>query len=87
MSLRENFDSFTLQHKLRVAEEEYVKAVYRFRAAEEDNAPNLIHLKRKMESLQRKVEVYRRWFYSGESIEEYIEWPAPSDRCPEPAWI
>ena len=87
MTQRKNFDSFTAQHKLRDAEEEYVKSVYKFRKAGQANAPNLIDLKREMEFLQRKVEVYRRWFYSGEPIEEYVEWPAPSERCPEPAWI
>ena len=50
MSLRKNFDSFTAQHKLRDAQEEITEAVYRFRAAEEANAPNLIALKREMNS-------------------------------------
>ena len=59
MSLRKNFDSFTSQHKLRDAQEEFVQAVYRFRAAEEVNAPNLIALKREMEFLDRKVGAYR----------------------------
>ena len=35
MSLRKNFDSFTSQHKLHDAQEEFTQAVYRFRAAEE----------------------------------------------------
>ena len=87
MSLRKNFDSFTSEHKLRDAQEEFTQAVYRFRAAEEADASYLIALKRDMEFLGRKLEAYRRWSYSGESIEEYTEWPAPSDRCPEPAWI
>ena len=39
-----------------------------------------------MDLLQRKVEHYRYCVYSGEPIEEYVEWPAPSDLCPEPAW-
>ena len=85
--LRNGFDSFTSQHKLRDAKEEYVQAVYRFREAELGNAPNLIALKREMEFLGRKLEAYRRWFYSGESIDEYVELPAPSDRRPKPAWI
>ena len=85
--LRKNFDSFTAQHKLRNAQEEFAQAIYLFRAAEEANAPNLIALKREMEFLGRKLEAYRRWFYSGESIEEYVEWPAPLDRCPKPAWV
>ena len=85
--LRNDFDSFTPQHKLRDAKEEYVQAVYRFREAEQANSPDLIALKREMEFLGRKLEAYRRWFYSGESIEEYVELPAPSDRCPKPAWV
>ena len=48
MSLRKNFDSFTPQQKLRDAQEEFAQAVYRFRAAEEANAPNLVALKREM---------------------------------------
>ena len=68
MSLRKNFDSFTSQHKLRDAQQEFVQAVYRFRAAEEANAPNLIALKREMEFLVRKVEAYRHCVYSGQQI-------------------
>ena len=85
--LRKNFDSFTAQHKLRDAQEEFAQATYRFREAELANAPNQIALKREMEFLGRKLEAYRRWLYSGESIEEYIEWTAPTDRCPKPAWV
>ena len=86
MSLRKNFDSFTSEHKLRDAQEEFTQAVYRFRAAEGSQSTSLIALKREMEFLERKLEAYRRWFYSGEVIEDYVEWPAPSDRCPRPAW-
>ena len=86
MSLRKNFDSFTPQQKLRDAQEEFAQAVYRFRTAEEANAPNLVALKREMEFLGRKLETYRRWFYSGEPIDGYVELPAPSDRCPRPAF-
>ena len=85
--LRNDFDSFTPQHKLRDAKEEYAQAVYRFREAEQANSPDLIALKREMEFLGRKLEAYRRWFYSGASIEEYVELPAPLDRCPKPAWV
>ena len=59
MSLRKNFDSFTSQHKLRDAQEEFTEAVYRFRAAEEANTPNLVALKREMEFVGRKVEYCR----------------------------
>ena len=87
MSLRKNFDSFTPQHKLRDAQEEFAQAVYRFRAAEEANAPNLIALKREMEFLDRKVKAYRHCFYSGQQIDEYVEWSALPGRCPKPAWV
>ena len=43
---RKGFDSFTPQHKLRDAKEEYLHAVYRFREAEQTNSPDLIALKR-----------------------------------------
>jgi len=87
MSLRRNFDSFTSEHKLRDAREEFTQAIYRFRAAEGANAPNLIALKREMEFLGRKLDAYRCWFYSSELIEEYVEWSAPSDQCHKPAWV
>lgn len=87
MSLLSHFDSFTSQHKLRDAEEEYVQAPYRFRAADEAYAQNWVSLKREMEFLLRKVEHFRYCFYSGQPIEEYVECPAPSVRCPEPAWV
>ena len=87
MSLRKIFDSFTTQHKLRDVQEEFTQAVYRFRAAEEANASNLIALKREMEFLGRKLEAYRRRYYSGESIAGYAEWSVLPKRCPEPAWV
>ena len=86
MSLRKNFDSFTSEHKLRDVKEEFTQAVYRFRAAEEANAPNLIALKREMEFLGRKLEHYRYCVYAGLPVEEYAEWSALPERCPEPAW-
>jgi hypothetical protein len=87
MSLRKNYDSFTSEHKLRDAQEEFAQAVYRFRAAEKANAPNLIALKREMEFLDRKVEFFRQCIYSGQPIEGYVEWSELPERCPKPAWI
>ena len=87
MSLRKNFDSFTAQHKLRDAQEEFAQAVYRFRAAEEANTPNLIALKREMEFLGRKLEFYRQCVYTGQPIEGYAEWSELPERCPKPAWV
>ena len=87
MSLRKNFDSFTSEHKLRDAQEEFTEAVYRLRAAEEANAPNLIALKREMELLGRKLEFYRQCVYTGQPIEGYTEWSELPERCPKPAWV
>ena len=86
MSLRKNFDSFTSQHKLRNAQEEFTQAVYRFRKVEEANAPNLIDLKREMEFLERKVEYCRQCVYAGQAVEEYAEWSELPERCPKPSW-
>jgi len=86
MSLRKNFDSFTSEHKLHDAQEELTHAVYRFRAAEEVKAPNLIALKREMEFLERKVEYCRQCVYAGQPVEEYAEWSELPERCPKPAW-
>lgn len=84
--LRNGFDSFTPQHKLRDAKEEYVQAAYRFREAEQANSPDLIALKREMEFLDRKVGAYRHCVYSGQQIDEYVEWSVLPSRCPKPAW-
>ena len=67
-------------------QEEFAQAAYRFRAAEEANAPNLIALKREIEFLDCKVEAYRHCVYLGQQIEEYVEWSALPDRCTKPAW-
>ena len=87
MSLRKNFDSFTSEHKLRDAQEEYTQAVYRFRAAEEANARNLVSLKREMEFLGRKLEYCRQCVYAGLPVEEYAEWSVLPERCPKPVWV
>ena len=89
MTLRKNFDSFTAQHMLRDAEEEYVQAVYRLRSAEEASEQNLSDLKREMDFLFRKVGQYRHCIYAGKPLEEYLEYSAASAeaRCPKPAWV
>ena len=87
MSLRKNFDSFTSEHKLRDAQEEFVQAVYRFRRTEATNTPNLVALKREVEFLERKVEYCRHCVYTGQPIEKYAEWSVLPERYPEPAWV
>ena len=86
--LRKNFDSFTSKHKLRDTQEEFAQAIYRFRAAEDADAPNLIALKREMEFLDRKVRFYRYCIYHDQTIDGYAEYPAlhTETRCPKPAW-
>ena len=78
MSLRENFDSFTPQDKLRDTEKAYVQAVYRLRSAEETYEQNVSDLKRKMDFLFRKVGHYRHCLYAGKPLEEYLEYSAAS---------
>ena len=87
MSLQKSFDSFAPQHKLRDAEEAYVKAVYRLRSAEKAYEQNVSDLKRGMDFLFRKVGHYRHCLYAGKSLEEYLEYSAASAgrRCPKPA--
>jgi muconolactone delta-isomerase len=89
MSLRKNFDSFTPQQKLRDAEEAYVQAVYRFRAAEDEYEQNVSDLKREMNFLFRKVGHYRHCLHTGKPLEEYLEYSAASAeaRCSKPAWV
>ena len=86
--LRKNFDSFTSKHKLRDAQEEFAQAIYRFRTAEDADAPNLIALKREMEFLDRKVRFYRYCIYHDQPIDGYAEYPAlhTQTRCPKPEW-
>ena len=86
---RKNFDSFTAEHKLRDAQEEFTQAIYRFRAAEKTNAPNLIALKREMDLLDRKVSFFRYHLYSELPVEgNFIEEQASHilEECPMPAW-
>ena len=89
MSLQKSFDSFAPQHKLRDAEEAYVKAVYRLRSADEAYEQNVSDLKREMDLLFRKVEHYRHCLYAAKPLEEYLEYSAASAdrRCPKPAWV
>ena len=89
MSLRKSFDSFAPQHKLRDAEEAYMKAVYRLRSAEEAYEQNMSDLKREMDFLFRKVGHYRQCLYAGKPLKEYQEYSAASAqaRCPKPAWV
>ena len=86
--LLKKFDSFTSKHKLQDAQEEFTQAIYRFRAAEDADAPNLIALKREMEFLDRKVRFYRYCIYNNQPIDSYAEYPAlhTETRCPKPAW-
>ena len=87
--LRKNFDSFTSKHKLRDAQEEFAQAIYRFRAAEDADSPNLITLKREMEFLDRKVRFYRYCIYNNQAVDGYAECPAlhTLTQCPKPAWM
>ena len=89
--LRKNFDSFTTEHKLRDAQEEFTEAVYQLRAAEAEGTDTqiMVTIKRKAEYLDRKVRFYRYCIYSDLPVEgEYVEEQAShaSGRCPIPSW-
>ena len=80
--------SFTPQHKLEDAEQEYVEAIYRFRRAEEEQAAD--YPSAKLENwLEAKVRAIREHIYRGTTY-ELFESPRAMNRpigCPEPAWI
>ncbi len=86
--LRKNFDSFTSKDKLRDTQEEFAQAIYRFREAEDADAPDRIALKREMEFLDRKVRFYRYCIYHNQTIDGYAEYPALHTQisCPKPEW-
>ena len=88
MSLRQNFDSFTSKHRLQDAENEFIEALYRLRAAEDAGSPNRIELKTKVGLLDRKLGYHRLRLYSGIPIEEFGDEVAPNAtyRCPAPSW-
>ena len=81
--------AFTPQHKLEDAEQEYVKAIYRFRRAEEEMSADYTSSNLEMIQLESKVRAIREHIYRG-TTHELFESPKAMKQpigCPEPAWI
>ena len=81
--------SFTPQHKLEDAEQEYVEAIYRFRRAEEEHTADYTSAKLEMIRLEAKVRAIREHIYRGTTYEwlEKQQTISLHERCPEPSWI
>ena len=81
--------SFTPQHKLEDAEQEYVEAIYRFRRAEERISADYTSSKLEMIRLEAKVRAIREHIYRGTTY-ELFESPKTFNQfigCPKPAWV
>ena len=80
--------SFTPQHKLADAEQEYVEAIYRFRRAEEEQTADYTSAKLEMIRLEAKVRAIRAYIYSGKIYVLYEQTQTASHfaGCPKPAW-
>ena len=81
--------SFTPQHKLEDAEQEYVEAIYRFRQAEEEQSADYTSTKLEMIRLEAKVRSIREHIYRGATYELFEPCKTKNQfiGCPEPAWI
>ena len=81
--------SFTPQHQLEDAEQEYVEAIYRFRRAEEETTADYTSAKLEMISLEAKVRAIREHIYGGKTFELFETSRAMNQliRCPKPAWV
>ena len=81
--------SFTPQHKLEDAEQEYVEAIYRFRQAEEEQSADYTSTKLEMIRLEAKLRTIREIIYRGTTYELFEPQQTKNKLigCPEPAWI
>ena len=81
--------SFTPQHKLEDAEQEYIKAVYRFRRAEEEQSTEYGTTKREMLRLEANLATVREHIYRGTTYElfESKQMRTLIVGCPEPVWV
>ena len=81
--------SFTAQHMLEDAEQEYIEAVYRFRRAEQDQSSDYASSKREMLRLEARVRTIREHIYGGKTFELFEPKQTTNQfiGCPEPAWV
>ena len=90
-SVRQNKNSrvtFTPQQQLEDAEQEYTKAIYRFRRAEHDLSSDYASSKQEMLRLEARVRAIREHIYGGKTFELYEPKKTMNQfiGCPEPAW-
>ena len=81
--------SFTPQHKLEDAEQEYIEAVYRFRSAEVGQSSDYASSKREMLRLEAKLAIIREHIYRG-TMYKLFEARQTTTRlvgCPVPSWL
>ena len=85
---KRNNISFTPQHKLEDAEQEYIEAIYRFRRAEQERSADYASSKREMLRLEAKLANVREHIYRGTTYEllEPRQMMKEFVGCPEPAW-
>ena len=86
---RKYLASFTPQHQLKDAEQEYIDSLYRFRRAEDGISADYTSTKLEMIRLEAKVRAIREHIFRGATYELFESPKAMNqfDGCPEPAWI
>ena len=80
--------AFTAKHKLEDAEEQYLRAIYRFRKAETCQSLDYRSARREMNRLEAELLKLRQSIYSNEPYYTYERKRIDQSfsRCPEPAW-
>ena len=81
--------SFTAQHMLQDAEQEFAEAIYRLREAEKNMSGDYDAARCAMNDAEGKVATIRQHIYNGTPF-KLLEKQIPFqqfDRCPFPAWI
>lgn len=81
--------SFTAQHMLQDAEQEFADAIYRFREAEKNMTGDYDSARCAMNDAEGKVATIRQLIYNGTPFKIW-EKQVPYqqfERCPAPAWI
>ena len=81
--------SFTPQHQLEDAEQEYAEAIYRFRRAERKLSSDYASSKREMLRLEARVKAIREHIYGGKTFELFEPKQTTNQfiGCPKPAWV
>ena len=83
-----NRQTFTAQHKLKYAVEEYMEAIYRFRRAEFNMSDDYSEARREMNRLEQQLLWTRYCIYSNSThlLLDVHPQKSQSMRCPSPTW-